>query len=149
MELAEERAGLRASEISETTRTRIANAVARGLESNDTPDEIALDIIDEVDDMNMSRARTIARTETAVAMQTGQYEEMSDASESLGVTLTKTWMATEDERTRDTHADADGQTVGLDEPFEVGESELMYPSDPDGPAEEVINCRCAVLYNPG
>jgi hypothetical protein len=36
----------------------------------------------------------------------------------------------------------------MDEPFIVGESELMYPSDPEGPAEEVINCRCAVLYNP-
>lgn len=146
--VARERAGQRASDISETTRTRIANAVARGLEANETPDEISRTIVDEVGDMDLARARTIARTETAVAMQTGQYMEMESASENLGVTLTKTWMATEDERTRDTHLEADGQTVAMDEPFIVGESELMYPSDPEGPAEEVINCRCAVLYNP-
>lgn len=146
--IARERAGLRASEISETTRTRIANAIARGLERSESPEELADTIVDEVGDMNLSRARTIARTETAVALQTGQFEEMTDSSEALGVRLTKTWLATEDERTRETHSDADGQTVPMDEAFDVGGAALMYPSDPEGPAEEVINCRCAVLYNP-
>lgn len=147
-DIARERAGQRAGEIAETTRTRIANAVSRALDAGESASEISRTIVDEVGDMNLSRARTIARTETAVAMQQGQFEEMSGASEALGVKLTKTWMSTEDERTRETHLEADGQTVGLDEPFDVGGSALMYPSDPDGPPEEVINCRCAVLYNP-
>lgn len=54
----------------------------------------------------------------------------------------KRWRARDDSRTRATHHDADGQAVGLDEPFRVGSSELMYPGDPRGPAGEILNCRC-------
>jgi hypothetical protein len=34
----------------------------------------------------------------------------------------------------------------MDEKFKVGDAELMFPGDPEGPADEVINCRCAVGY---
>jgi hypothetical protein len=60
---------------------------------------------------------------------------------------TKTWLATEDERTRETHADADGQEVPVDQPFQVGDDLLMYPGDPDGSDAEVINCRCTLVYS--
>ena len=59
----------------------------------------------------------------------------------------KSWLATEDERTRETHADADGQQVPIDQPFQVGDDLLMYPGDPDGSDAEVINCRCTVIYD--
>lgn len=36
----------------------------------------------------------------------------------------------------------DGEVKELDEAFSNG---LMFPGDPDGPAEEVCNCRCALL----
>lgn len=148
LEKAASRAAKRASEISETTRTRIHNSIVRGLEVNDSPAQIAQRIREEVDDMTRARARTIARTETASAQQSGEFDEMSATSEALDMPMTKTWVATEDERTRDSHSAADGQTVDLDEMFEVGEASLKHPSDPDGPAEEVINCRCAVVYQP-
>lgn len=148
VKVAKERAAQRASEISNTSRERITNAVARGLEAHQGPDEISRRIRDEVGSMNVARSRTIARTETAVAQQTGQYMEMEASAEALGLKLSKTWVATEDERTRESHSAADGQTVPMDSPFLVGESELMYPSDPEGPAEEVINCRCAIVYQP-
>lgn len=61
----------------------------------------------------------------------------------------KQWLATEDERTRETHADADGQEVPLDQPFQVGDDLLMYPGDPDGSDAEILNCRCTVLYGDG
>jgi Phage Mu protein F like protein len=60
---------------------------------------------------------------------------------------TKVWLATEDERTRETHADADGQEVPIDQPFQVGDDLLMYPGDPDGSDAEVINCRCTLTYS--
>jgi hypothetical protein len=42
----------------------------------------------------------------------------------------------------------DGQERGLNEPFDSPSgAQLMYPGDPDAPAEEVINCRCAVLIS--
>ena len=54
----------------------------------------------------------------------------------------KVWVATKDKRTRDTHAALDGESMGIDQPFSNG---LQYPGDPNGPPEEVINCRCAML----
>jgi uncharacterized protein with gpF-like domain len=44
------------------------------------------------------------------------------------------------------HAAADGQIVGMEDPFAVGESFLMYPGDPNAPPEEVVNCRCVLGY---
>jgi 2'-5' RNA ligase len=40
----------------------------------------------------------------------------------------------------------DGQTVRLDDTFEVGADQLQYPGDPDGSPEEVCNCRCSLAY---
>ncbi len=51
-----------------------------------------------------------------------------------------------DSKTREDHAEADGQEVGMDEPFDVGGEQLMYPGDPAGSAGNVINCRCTVIY---
>jgi uncharacterized protein with gpF-like domain len=147
-EIAGERAKERAKDVANTSRERIDAVVQRGIEAAESPAQISANIREAVGGTAEGRANTIARTETAVATQTGQYEEMQGVAESLGVRLTKTWAATEDERTRDSHSAADGQVVAFDEAFTVGDAELMYPSDPNGPPEEVINCRCAVLYAP-
>lgn len=58
----------------------------------------------------------------------------------------KRWLATEDERTRETHVEADGQVVPIAQPFNVGDESLMYPGDPTGSDGEVINCRCTLVY---
>jgi len=60
--------------------------------------------------------------------------------------MQRVWVASNGERTRDTHRAADGQMVGMNDTFTVGGSELRYPGDPNGPAAEVINCRCAVVF---
>lgn len=54
--------------------------------------------------------------------------------------------STLDDRTRPDHADADGQVVPLDEPFIVGGDELMQPGDPNGPLDQILNCRCVALF---
>jgi uncharacterized protein with gpF-like domain len=79
-------------------------------------------------------------------MMVGQDDAVMQLGESLDLTIYKTWTATVDERTRESHAEADGQTVKDDEAFEVGGAELRFPSDPNGPPEEVINCRCVPIY---
>jgi hypothetical protein len=40
------------------------------------------------------------------------------------------------------HLLADGQTVPVDEPFEIDGEELMFPRDPSGSPENTINCHC-------
>lgn len=61
-----------------------------------------------------------------------------------GVDIQKTWIATLDNRTRDTHIAYDGKVVGLDEEFAP---HLKYPRDPDAKANcpwEYYNCRCTL-----
>ncbi|MBQ8944909.1 MAG: hypothetical protein IJ050_10525 [Clostridia bacterium] len=65
---------------------------------------------------------------------------MADASKD-GIILDKQWLATKDERTRDSHAHLDGEIRKWNERFSNG---LRYPQDPQGEAGEVYNCRCAM-----
>jgi uncharacterized protein with gpF-like domain len=58
----------------------------------------------------------------------------------------KVWVASIDERTRPTHAEANAQVRNIDEPFSVGKDELMFPGDKNGSPEEIINCRCTVAF---
>ena len=100
------------------------------------------------------RARTIARTEVIAANNAGARGAARATADLLGVhpgAVARVWLATGDGRTRETHAEADGQVViGLDSAYTVGGADLDGPGDPYGPAEEVINCRCTELfYYPG
>ena len=58
---------------------------------------------------------------------------------------TKTWVTKRDNRVRETHHIADGQTVPIDQPFHVGLAMLQYPGERGGPIEEVANCRCVIV----
>jgi hypothetical protein len=97
------------------------------------------------------RAETIARTETTRVLNMARQETTMQVVDDVGIPadeVVRTWAATNDKRTRDTHAAMDGQERGLNEPFDSPSgAQLMYPGDPDAPAEEVINCRCAVLIS--
>lgn len=91
------------------------------------------------------RALTIARTEVVSAANFGSLAQLK----AVGFTdeeCRKEWLATEDGRTRPAHLEADGQLVGLSQPFVVGGDFLQVPGDPAGRAENVINCRCSVAY---
>jgi uncharacterized protein with gpF-like domain len=96
-------------------------------------------------DLTLPRARRIARTEIGAA----QNFSLLAAAQADGRAVRKTWAAIGDDRTRPTHAAADGQSVALDQPFRVGEAQLAHPGDPDGPAGEIINCRCSMLLEAG
>jgi hypothetical protein len=93
-----------------------------------------------------SRARTVARTETIGAVNAGVFRAAELEAEARGdVAPFKQWIATEDARTRPTHRVADKQRTLMSEPFRVGSAQLMFPGDPRGPANEVINCRCSII----
>jgi hypothetical protein len=63
------------------------------------------------------------------------------------VRLKKEWLAILDSKTRPAHVRADGQQVGLNEPYIVDGESLRFPRDPLGSAKNVINCRCISDYN--
>ena len=84
------------------------------------------------------RAEAIARTETMRAYNAGSTEiYRANGVES------REWLATLDDRTRDSHAEANGQIVAIDELFDVGGVEMDFPGDPNAPVEEIVNCRCS------
>lgn len=93
-----------------------------------------------------NRAMTVARTETIAAVNAGIFRAAQLDAEARGdLAPAKVWIATEDTRTRPTHEAADRQRTLLDSPFQVGGARLLFPGDPTGPAQEVIQCRCSLL----
>ena len=94
------------------------------------------------------KARTVARTEVHNASTYASHE----TAKSLDIPdLQKRWVATlSGGRTRANHLAVHGQVVPLNEQFMVPSSkgvDLMdYPGDPNGSAENVIQCRCDVVY---
>jgi len=86
------------------------------------------------------RAERVARTETISCNNASAHETYAEN----GVTKQE-WLSTSDDRTRPDHVEADGQVAGIDEGFTVGGETLLYPGDPNGSAENVIQCRCTLI----
>jgi 8-oxo-dGTP pyrophosphatase MutT (NUDIX family)/2'-5' RNA ligase len=100
--------------------------------------------------VSQARANVIARTEVNAAANAGAHSQVI----MTGLTGTKEWLDTNDERTRCTHRAAGGQTVDVTGLFTLGGDEcgtarchLMFPGDPSGPPGEIIQCRCSVAYD--
>lgn len=93
-----------------------------------------------------NRARTVARTEVVGAYNGGLHDAFTMiVGNDPGTEWMHRWLATDDQRTRPDHVDADGQLQPFGHPFTVGGFQMMHPHDPDGPPQEVINCRCVEL----
>jgi hypothetical protein len=134
--------GEKIQQITTTTREQIMAQIAIGQAEGLGQREIAKIISNNAPTIGRQRGALIARTETHGA---GNYGAKKQA-ESTGLNMRREWIAASGERTRSSHNAADGQTVGMDEPFTVGGESLDYPGDPSGSADNVINCRCAVGY---
>jgi uncharacterized protein with gpF-like domain len=130
-------------DISTTTGDDIKRIVSGGIVDGLSVREISSQIAAVAPSVGAARAQTIARTETHGAANLAGKA----TAEAAGVKMRREWVASGGNRTRKTHQDADGQTVGMDEPFTVGGVKLMYPGDSSaGKPSETINCRCAVAY---
>ena len=134
--------GEKIQQIGDTTRDQIMTQIAIGQVAGLGQLEIAKLISANAPTIGRQRGALIARTETHGA---GNYGAKKQA-ESTGLKMRREWIAASGGRTRDAHADADGQVVGMDEPFIVDGESLDYPGDPTGSAANVINCRCGVSY---
>lgn len=130
--------------ITDTTRADILAVIAGGEADGMSLRDITLGIRARVGGAAArNRAQTIAITETHSAATYASDK----AAEATGLRLLREWVSAEDSRTRSSHVAADGQKVGMDEPFIVGGASLMRPGDPAGPASETIRCRCIVTYD--
>lgn len=130
--------------ISEGTRNAITEAIAQAnREGVFGESAVAARVAEALTGVRRAdwRARRIARTEVGAA----QNAALMAIAEDRGRPFTKTWVAVDDERTRPTHAAADGQKIAADEMFTVGGAQLAHPGDPSAPLKEIVNCRCTML----
>ena len=99
--------------------------------------------------MEKNSAIRNARTYTTSVENKAKMDRYTEAEEA-GIPLEKEWLATLDERTRESHREIDGTRVANDEPFilinhDGTTCEMMYPADPNGDPEQVYNCRCRIV----
>lgn len=87
----------------------------------------------------------IARTEMHKASEMGNQEGAWQS----GLDLLKAWLTALDGRERDSHREAhltyQQDPIPLDSNFVVGGDLMKYPGGGSAP-EEIINCRCTVMY---
>lgn len=123
------------------SRRKINNVITQGILQGEAIPDIAKEL-SKVVGMEWNSAVRNARTAITAAENAGRLGSYYDAQD-MGIKMKKQWMATLDERTRQSHAEIDGEIVDVDEAFSNG---LMYPGDPDGgdPAE-IYNCRCTMV----
>ena len=98
------------------------------------------------------RGERIARTELLGSLHAAQSEGTQQLIDSGQITpdqVSEEWDAANDEDTRESHANADGQVKGQDGTFSIGGYRMRYPGDSSlgAPASEIINCRCRVRQN--
>lgn len=125
--------------------TKKVNAeVLQGILTGDSIPKIA-DRLQNVTEMNRVSAVRNARTAVTGAENKGRIDNMERA-EKMGINVKKEWIATDDARTRDWHADLDGKIVERDKPFVNGFGEIMFPGDPTADPANVYNCRCTLGY---
>lgn len=132
--------------ISATTSDEILGVIADGIGNSETLQQIAKSIALKIANVDNAgyRADRIARTEALTAVSMGQWAATEDAQKSIPG-LETMWLTAGDSRVRESHAQLDGDRVPVGKTYGNG---LLYPRDPAGSAEEVINCRCSFIMLP-
>ena len=102
---------------------------------------IAKNLAYETANRDLNVATRNARTMITSAENGGRLESYKRAKK-MGIEMMKEWVATNDNRTRHSHAEINGEQVEVDEEFSIG---LQYPGDESGDMDEVYNCRCTMV----
>jgi hypothetical protein len=118
----------------------LSQQISDGIQSGDLRDRLR-EVIQKTDGFSEVRAERVARTEVTRAFNAGSLA----GAQALGEfgPVEKVWATGLDGRVRDTHLEAEGQYVPINDSFDVGGFAMSAPGD--GPAEECVNCRCTML----
>jgi len=120
------------------------SAITQGIVQGETIPQIAKRIVDVTGERSYSSAVRNARTAYTGAQNAGTLDSMRRA-QNMGIRIKKKWLAILDSRTRDSHADLDGQEQEIDDPFISRLGKIMYPGDPTAEPGDVYNCRCDMV----
>lgn len=119
---------------------QMSSKLLQGILNGDPVDKIAQSLIGIVSN-NEAAAMRNARTMVTGAENRGRLDSYNELDEQ-GVVQKKKWIATPDDRTRESHLEIDGEEVDIDDKFTNG---LDFPGDPSGDPSEVYNCRCTMV----
>lgn len=97
------------------------------------------------------RSEVIARTETTKIMSQARHLAVLQVMQQAGITdnqVKRSWVTNLDGRERPSHHEMDGQEVtGMNSYYtSPSGARLKYPGDPEAPAGEIIQCRCAETF---
>jgi len=138
-------AGAKITGVLDTTRYMVRAALDAGVTAGEGIPALSARLSALYSGFGPARAAMIARTEVIAASNFGSQT----GAQATGLSLRKRWLSTRgDGRTRETHAEADGQVTELQEPYIVGSSRMMFPGDTSlgADAGETIQCRCTETY---
>lgn len=115
--------------------TSIKTLLTEGYQSGKGINYVANLLTKRFDQLQTWESKRIARTEIHNSHNTA----VMDTYNEIGVEYTM-WIAADDERTRESHLEINGEIIRLGDTYSNG---LKFPGDTDGPIEEWINCRCS------
>ena len=150
--------GDRLDDTSETTAQTTIDATRASLRTDFENGEPLLKISEHLRDYFTGaktwRANLIARTEATAATAQASLEAVDQMD--LGDQVGKSWLTENDPKVRDSHQAAgeryadgtdaeDGEVMGVDDEFEVGDDKMVAPGNGDE-ADENCGCRCGVAW---
>ena len=124
---------------------KVTGSVLQGIIQGESIDDIAKRIARDTAQQNSKAMIRYARTATTGAQNAGRMETMHRAK-GMGINIRKQWLATLDNRTRDSHQRLDGKEADVDDPFKSEFGDIMFPGDPHADPADVYNCRCTLVY---
>lgn len=130
-------------QITDTTRNILNNvlkeAQSDGLSSKSTVSKI----LESVEGMSKTRAKTIGRTETSSSVNNTSLRTAKEAK-----MKEKGWIHIGGQyASRDNHMRLNGKFIKIDDYWDLGKGiKCKCPHDPMLPASEVVNCNCLQIY---
>ena len=124
----------------EVLKIDVMREISRGIAQSLSYQEMARNL-KTTTNVDFNKCLRITKTE-GHRVQCESAFNVQQRAKAKGANIMKQWDSTLDSRTRPSHQKVDGEIVDVEEKFSNG---LMYPGDPNAPASEVVNCRCALL----
>lgn len=130
--------------LTKSQRDRLSAAIARGIEDGRDVDSVTRAVQRALGPgTSKVTAERIARTELTGAINAGHFAQRTELMR-LGTVAGSEWVCMFN-NSREDHEEADGQVVGYEQMFKVGDEEAPYPGHWSLSAEQRINCQCTSI----
>ena len=103
-------------------------------------------ILHKADAFYGSLDHSILISEDESCAVTNYYDQLQAIAEGM---RHKTWITMQDDKVRHTHRVLNGKTIGIYQPFQVGNYQMLFPCDRslNASQKEIANCRCFLEYS--